>query len=141
MNPTLLWLIAGVILCLMELFLPTAFIELAMGISALLIAALSLVLPVFGLQVVLWMGISLALVFGVRRFLPQRKVRSVEAATEAETLTEILPGQAGRVLYEGNSWRARCSDQQIAIAPQQPVYVVGREGNTLIIVPQNLLNS
>jgi membrane protein implicated in regulation of membrane protease activity len=56
-----------------------------------------------------------------------------------ETLTEILPGQAGRVLYEGNSWRARCDDDKLSLAPGQKVYVVSREGTTLIVMPENIL--
>ncbi|MEL7354902.1 MAG: NfeD family protein, partial [Cyanobacteria bacterium J06560_5] len=56
-------------------------------------------------------------------------------ATEARTTTEILPGKTGRVIYEGNSWQARCEDDQVAIAPDQEVFVVQRKGNTLIVIP------
>lgn len=137
----MLWLLAGAILCLMELFLPTAFVAFIMGLSAFIVAAVSLTGLKVSLQIVLWMGLSLSFAILSRRLLPKRKVRAIEDAKEAETLTEILPGQAGRVLYEGNSWRARSEDYQIAIAPNQKVLVVRREGNTLIVVPEHLLDS
>jgi membrane protein implicated in regulation of membrane protease activity len=92
------------------------------------------------LQVVLWLLLSTALVFLSRRFLPHPRASKNLDAMEAQTLTEIAPGQTGRVLYEGNSWRARCEDHTEAIAPNQKVYVVRREGTTLIVVPQNLLH-
>jgi membrane protein implicated in regulation of membrane protease activity len=76
------------------------------------------------------------MVFVTRRFFTRKAVLKLDA-TEAETLTEILPGKTGRVLYEGNSWNARC-DVGGTIAPQQRVYVVGRKGTTLIVVPELL---
>jgi membrane protein implicated in regulation of membrane protease activity len=87
------------------------------------------------------MGLSTGGVILTRRLLPKRKVSAIEDSKEAETLTEILPGEAGRVLYEGNSWRARCEDDKLAIPPKQKVYVVRREGTTLIVVPEHLLHS
>lgn len=140
-SPTLLWLLAGAVLCLMELFLPTAFVAFMMGLAAFAVAGISLVLPHINLQVVLWMILSGTFAFLSRRLLPARKVAAIEDAKEAQTLTEIPPGEAGRVLYEGNSWRARCDDSQMAIAPNQKVIVVRREGTTLIVMPEHLLHS
>lgn len=139
-NLTLLWLIAGAILCLMELFFPTALVEFTMGLAALLVGLLSLVVPSFGVQVALWMLIATVLLFLVRRwFTPKRRPAHnlLSEANVGETLTEILPGQAGRVLCEGNSWRA-CSEtgETGTIAPGQKVAIVRREGNTLIVRPQ-----
>lgn len=143
LTPTIFWLLAFIVLCVMEVLTPTAFVELMMGLSALMVAGVAVIFPqlAVGLQIALWMGLSLTLVFGSRRFLPTRKVYAIADATEAETLTEILPGQAGRVLYEGNSWRAKCDDSISAIAAEQKVYVLRREGNTLIVMPENLLHS
>lgn len=140
-TPTLLWLLAGAILCLLELFLPTAFVALMMGLAAFAVAGISLVLPYANWQVVLWMVLSTVFTLLSRRLLPVRKATAIEDAKEAQTLTEILPGESGRVIYEGNSWRARCDDSQIAIAPNQKVIVVRREGTTLIVMPESLLHS
>lgn len=142
LNPTLLWLLAGAVLCLMEFITPTAFVELLLGVSALIVAAISVFVPIFPVQVVLWLLLSTALVVSSRRFFtPKQRSKLPGDAMEGETLTAILPGRTGRVLYEGNSWRARCGNDVQAIAPHERVYVVGNEGNTLIVIPQNLLDS
>lgn len=138
---TLLWLVAGSALCLVELFVPTAFVAFMMGVSALLVAVVSLVLPQLTFTVALWLVLSAVLIFLVReRLMPRRRSSLLQDAQEAETLTEILPGKGGRVRYEGNSWRAVCADENSAIAPHQKVYVVGREGNTLFVLPRKLLD-
>jgi membrane protein implicated in regulation of membrane protease activity len=137
---TVFWLVAGLVFCLMELVVPTAFIELTMGISAIALAFLSPFIPHLGLQVLLWIILSMVLTLVLRRLFPQKTHRLLEDSKEAETTTEILPGQTGRVLYEGGSWQARCSDERMAIASHQKVYVVGRKGTTLIVLPQNLLD-
>lgn len=139
LSPTLIWLLVGAILCLVEFIVPTAFIAFVMGISALIVAAASTIIPL-GLQIVLWMVLSLALTFYSRRLVQQKTTRKLDA-TEAETLTEILPGKIGRVRYEGNSWAARCEDHTLTIAPNQTVYVVSRKGTTLSVMPEHLLHS
>jgi membrane protein implicated in regulation of membrane protease activity len=140
-NSTLIWLIAGTFLCLIELFLPTAFVQFMMGISAFGVAIFSyLGLRSLHLQVVLWLLLSTVLVVFSRRFLqPPARKSKIANAVIGETLTEILPGQAGRVLYEGNSWRARCDDDKLSLVTGQRVYIVGREGTTLIVMPENIL--
>jgi len=141
LNLPSLWLVAGSVLCLMELFFPTAFVAFMMGLGAILTAIIALILPSPGLQVIVWLIISILLVIVSRRWVLrfQSKRRSLSDSQEAETLTEILPGQTGRVLYEGNSWRARLADDQIAIAANEKVYVVSRQGNTLSVLSVKLL--
>ena len=141
-SSTLLWLVAGAVLCLMELVLPTAFVAFMMGISAFVVALVSLIFPQLAMQVFLWLALSTAFVLLSRRLLTAgRRITKIQDAIVAETLTEIPAGKEGRVLYEGNSWRARCEDHFLAIAPNQKVYVARREGTTLIVVPENLLHS
>ncbi|MBD2194413.1 MULTISPECIES: NfeD family protein [Calothrix] len=140
---TVIWLLAGSVLCLMELFLPSAFVAFMMGISAFIVALLSrFVLSSVWLQVFAWLFLSTLLVFGSRRFVqPRRRNTKIQNAITAETLTEIPAGKTGRVLYEGNSWQARCDDDKLSISSHQRVYVVRREGTTLIVMPENLLHS
>ncbi|MBW4549104.1 MAG: NfeD family protein [Symplocastrum torsivum CPER-KK1] len=140
LSPAMLWLLAGSILCLLELFVPTAFVAFLMGLSAFVVALVALMLPtVLSVQVLLWLLLSTSLVVLSRRFLPHPTASKNLDAMEAQTLTEIPPGHTGRVLYEGNSWQARCEDEEMAIAPNQKVYVVRRQGTTLIVLPQSLL--
>jgi membrane protein implicated in regulation of membrane protease activity len=141
MTLPVLWLIAGIALCVLEFVVPTAFIELTMGLSAIAVAVLARVVPNLGVQVAVWLLLSISSTVLLRRFLPKPRQRSIEDSKEARTLTGILPGETGRVLYEGNSWQARCADEGLAIAAHQKVYVVERRGTTLIVVPENLLHS
>lgn len=142
LNLTMFWLIVGAMLCLVELFVPTAFTAFMMGMGAFVVALVTMVLPLKGaFQVALWLVLSTAFVYLSHRLMPKRRVSSIENATEAQTVSEILPGETGRVLYEGSSWRARSGDEKLAIAPNQKVYIVGREGTTLIVLPANLLKS
>ncbi|MGB3692285.1 MAG: NfeD family protein [Spirulinaceae cyanobacterium] len=141
-NPTLIWLIAGSLLCLTELVLPSAFVSFMMGLSALMVAGIALILPQFTLQVAIWLILSTALIFLSRRlFSPNRPLRDLGEDSEGRTLTAIEPGEAGRVLYEGNSWRAKCAEDWQAIAASEKVYILRKEGNTLIVLPQKILSS
>ena len=138
MSPASLWLIAGVALCLMEAVLPTAFTELTLGISAIIVGLLAFVIPQVGIQVALWLILSVLFLVLFRRFMHTKPPRLLEDSREAQALTEIMPGQLGRVIYEGNSWQA-LSESDRAIAPNQPVVVIGRRGTTLIVMALNQL--
>ncbi|WP_107670299.1 NfeD family protein [Cyanothece sp. BG0011] len=139
-SPALLWLIAGAILCFSEAIFPVAFVAFMMGISAIVVAAIALVIPSFPIQVILWLSLSTISIVGSRRFVPKKKLSNsrVGDAAEGETLTEIAPGKIGRVLYEGNSWQAICADHTISISSHQKVYIVDRKGNTLVVLPEFL---
>jgi membrane protein implicated in regulation of membrane protease activity len=137
-SPSGLWLIVGVGLCLLELFVPTAFTAVCMGASALLVSLLALALPsAFGLQIFVWLLGSGGLAAIGYRLNKQRTASTIRSATEAEALTAMMPNETGRVLYEGSSWRARCAEGAEPVAPQDKLYVVGREGNLLIVMPMH----
>jgi membrane protein implicated in regulation of membrane protease activity len=138
---TWFWIGIGLSLCVLELIFPTAFVELVMGLSAILVAFASLLLPQFGLQVLLWMVVSLVSVLLVRRYLPRKVPQILQESVEATTLTAIAPGEKGRVLHEGSPWAARCEDIGAAIAPKTKVIVVGREGTTLVVIPAQSVHS
>ncbi|MEO0539620.1 MAG: NfeD family protein [Cyanobacteria bacterium P01_A01_bin.105] len=135
----LVWIVLGAVLCVMEMVLPSAFLESALGISALLTGLLSFWVPNFGHQVALWMGLSLLMFWALKRLVPNNTAPTLRESTSARTLTAIPQGQPGRVIYEGSSWQARCSDEGMVIAPDQAVLVIGRQGNTLIVLPETTL--
>jgi membrane protein implicated in regulation of membrane protease activity len=137
MGLPLFWLVVGAVLCLMELFLPTAFIEATLGVSALVVSVVALVVPQFSIQVVIWMVLSVLATWALKRFVPKRTPYTLAESTEARTITAIAAGATGRVLYEGNSWQARCDDQEAVVGADEPVIVVGRKGNTLFIMPEH----
>jgi membrane protein implicated in regulation of membrane protease activity len=129
------WLILGVLFCFAEILFPTAFIEFAMGLSALVVSLLSLYIDNFAVQAFVWLCLSTAIAIAARKFAPRRRVKTLEDALVAETLTPIAPGQRGRALYEGNSWYAYCEDPTLALPAHFKVDVLRREGNTLVIRP------
>jgi membrane protein implicated in regulation of membrane protease activity len=137
-----IWFGLGIGFCLAEFFFPTAYVELMMGFSALIVAVLALVIPSFFLQAVIWLLLSVGLVFLSRRLLPKpRSQQLLKEPEQAETLTVILAGDKGRVLYDGNSWQARCEDTELEIPAHEKVYVVRREGTTLVVLPARMVNS
>jgi membrane protein implicated in regulation of membrane protease activity len=139
-SPSGWWAIMGATLCAIELLVPTAFIAVCMGISALLVAIVALLVPSwFGLQMAIWMLLSGGLVVLGYRLNQKRSSRKIQESTEAEALTAMMPNQTGRVLYEGASWSAKCADGVESIAAQEKLHVVGREGNMLIVMPMRLL--
>jgi membrane protein implicated in regulation of membrane protease activity len=139
-SPSGWWAIMGATFCAIELLVPTAFIAVCMGISALLVAIVALLVPSwFGLQMAIWMLLSGGLVVLGYRLNQKRSSRKIQESTEAEALTAMMPNQTGRVLYEGASWSAKCADGVESIAAQEKLHVVGREGNMLIVMPMRLL--
>jgi len=139
--PSQVWLIIGLALCVIELLvpLPTFLIAGAMGLAAMITAAIALILPIPALQILTWMLISALLARASRRFIPKDSLQ-LQESSEGVTLTEIPAGSTGRVKYEGGSWKAKCDDPQIAIAPQEKVIVLRRQGTMLIVVPENWLH-
>ena len=141
MSNALVWLIVGISLCLAELILPTTFIVFNMGIAAILVGTISAVLPFPNLLIALWVIFSLSGVVLSRRFLTsKRKIENLGDDREGATLTTILPGKTGRVLYEGNSWQAKCADENMEVPQDEAVYILEKQGNTLIVLPLKLLN-
>jgi len=142
MSLVYLWILAGSILCLIEVFVPVGFVAVMMGLSAIITAGFALLVPNFALQAVCWLSLSVILIAVSRRFVHRRPSPLVlKDASEGKMLSELPPGQSGRVLYEGNSWRAECEDPHQAIAVDEKVYIVGRRGNTLLVYPCTSLQS
>ena len=126
---------------MMEAIFPTAFVSFMMGVAALLVAGISLFLPVNSLLIALWVIFSIGLTILSRRFFtPKRTAAITGDDSEAKAIGGIPAGTTGRVLYEGNSWQAKCADETKDIAPNELVYVLDKKGNTLIILPSNMLN-
>lgn len=129
---SLIWLVAGGAFCFLELVTPVAFVSLVMGLSAFLVAPTATILP-FNLQVVLWMILSLALFWVSQSFVRSRSAARNLDADYAFTTTEILPGETGRVNYEGQSWSAQLDDPLAQLSPEQKVRVIDRQGTLLIV--------
>jgi membrane protein implicated in regulation of membrane protease activity len=142
-NPMLFWVIvtAGGILCSLEFIFPTAFVSFMMGIAALLVAIASIFLPQYHLLIGLWLLLSTGLILLSRRlFTPKRKLSITGDDSEATAISGIPAGSTGRVIYEGNSWQAKCADETRDIAPNEAVYVIRKQGTTLIVLPSAMID-
>ncbi len=136
------WFVAGLVLLALELFvpIPTLLVAGVLGIAAIAVAGILALVPMpLAIQFLIWAMISGGLGWYSRRFVP-KGLGKIREADEALTISEILPGQTGRVKYEGNSWKARCDDPETAIAINEKVYVLRRQGTTLIVMPEHWLN-
>jgi membrane protein implicated in regulation of membrane protease activity len=111
----------------------------ALGIAAIITAIAALNIPSALAQMLLWGVLSLTLA-SLMRWLMPKEAKTLKHDTEAWVRTVIPVAGVGRVIYEGALWQARCQMQDVAIAPQQRVYVVGREGTTLLVIPTNYLD-
>lgn len=154
---SIFWLVFGIVLCTAEFCLPAKFAQkhrllfLFPGFIALLVAVFSLryspfslelfgvqVFELFQFQMMYWMLVSTACVIWVRPMILPKKRYQLHSSAEAKTTTAILPGEIGRVQYEGCSWPAYCENGSDAIAANQVVYVLRQEGNTLVVAPKTL---
>lgn len=147
--PTLFWFAIGILLCLIELFFAKnlgrnyKLVPLIAGVNSIILSIFlfkTYYVPDWNWQITYWMGLSAVSVIWLRPMFLKSKKSNIRDATEAKTITDILVGKTGKVLYEGTIWQARCNDKTIAIASDQTVYVLSREGNTLIVAPEHLFH-
>ncbi|HIK21467.1 MAG TPA: NfeD family protein [Synechococcus sp. M44_DOE_062] len=133
------WIVIGLLLIFAELFLPEL-VAGSVGLAALLAGLLAyLGLPIW-VQFVAWIGGSVVLIILSRRLVPHGSVQ-IEESREARAITAIPPGERGRVSYLGSTWNAKCSIPNLEIQAGQELYVVERQGNTLIVMPAKMLKS
>lgn len=133
-----LWLAVGIGLIAFEIFLPEL-VAGPVGVAALIMAGLAFLGIPDWIQVVVWLALSIGLIWLGRRMMPHGKVMELEESREARAVSSIPPGGKGRVSYQGSLWNARCSIATLEIPAGQDLYVVERQGNTLIVMPAKLL--
>ncbi len=129
-----LWLLSGLATLALGCFVGEP-VMLSLGLAAL-ITAIASVHPAlsYSLQIVVWIILSIAFTVLMQGFIP-RESDVLRLPVEA-TVHEEIPIQGyGHVWYNGALWKACCHLDYGAIAPGQIVLVVGRQNNTLIVVP------
>ncbi|NET32323.1 MAG: NfeD family protein [Cyanothece sp. SIO1E1] len=132
------WLLGGLALIGISLLVPEPSIT-AMGFAGLITALVALVVPSIQIQLIIWGVLSISIALVMRSLVP-KPAPELRQSTEAEVSTMIPPGGVGRVSYEGCLWKARCQVSDVAIAAGQTVYVVGRQGTTLLVMPMAFPN-
>jgi len=137
LSPWQIWIILGIVLCLLEIF-GSGFFLLSLGLSCVLVAIASLILGFKG-QIIVFIFGSTALFFLSRRLVYWRKIPHEEAfgtdsmiGKEGVTEEEITD-EGGYVKIGGESWPARPADGK-PIVRGVKIIVKAMEGNKLYIL-------
>lgn len=129
----LVWLVIGLLSLPMGMLIGEPSI-IALSIAALVTAIIALTTTSAFVQVILWGILALCLAI-IMRGLEPRESQSLAPPTDAEVSEPIPSGGMGYVFYDGSLWQARCQISDVSIAAGSAVSVVGRHGNTLIVLP------
>lgn len=140
MSPSLLWMIAGLALLILELFTTTFFL-MWIAAAALLTALLSLLVPLVWLQWIVFTAVSVLLLIFTKPLARRLHTRATapsnvdallgQEAVVLETINEAA--NSGRVRVRSDEWRARGS----GIIPQgETVIITGVAGATLLVRPK-----
>jgi len=129
----ILWLLGGLLGLGLSLFVGEPGIA-ALGFAAILTAIVALSVPELAMQLLIWGILAVALALIMQGLVPL-PTRELAPPSEADVSQTIPAGGEGEVSYEGSFWRARSQVSDLEIAAGQRVYVVDRQGNTLIVLP------
>lgn len=131
------WLALGFALLVLEMFLPTGFILLWVGVGAVVVGAVTWILPGMGIEVefVLWGVLSVVSVLAWRKFKPMSFVseqpslnrRGHSYVGRTFTLDEPIVNGVGKLRVDDSHWRIAGNDTP----PGQRVRVVAVDGATL----------
>jgi membrane protein implicated in regulation of membrane protease activity len=132
-NIHILWLIGGFVFLALGLMIGEP-VAAALGIAAIITAIAALTVSSISIQLLIWGVLSIALSVVLRGMVP-KKSKDLRSNIEAIVSETIPKGGLGVVSYEGAIWKARCQISDITVTPGQTVHVVGRQGNTLLVMP------
>lgn len=128
-----LWLLGGLVCLGVGMIVGEPSVA-ALGVAAFITAIASLTVSSPLSQLFIWGILSVSLAMVMRGMVPKES-EDLRHPAEASVLESIPAGGIGCVAYEGSMWTARCQLSEVAIAAGQIVHVIGREGNTLIVLP------
>jgi len=140
--PPLLWLaLAALLLAAVLAGFDSDGLLLVGGLAALLQAPLAATLLGFAIPAQLLVfsltvAVAYLLVQRWSRRLGEGRITPAAGAGTAEVIAPFNAGGEGRVRWQGQSWAALNLEPELALAPGDPVDVMGREGNRLQVVPQ-----
>lgn len=128
-----LWLLVGLVFLAFGALVGEPVLA-SLGIAALITAIAAITVSSAMVQVILWGILAIALAVVLRGMVP-KNYREHSSSIEATVTETIPPGGLGLVSYEGSLWKARSQVSDASIHPGQNVYVVARQGLTLIVLP------
>lgn len=128
-----LWLMSGLFFLAMGMLVGEPSIA-AIGLAAIITAIAALSVPSLSIQLIIWSILSVSLAVVMRGMVP-REINEFRRQVEAEVTGFIPKNRAGEVAYEGSLWKAKCQIPDLEVPEGSLVHVVGRQGNTLIVLP------
>ena len=132
------WLLIGLALLASEWVGASFDGLLPAAITALLVSALSAVLPLpFPLQLLLFLLLTIGLLLAIRRWSaskPERNITLNPGAERAVVIVSFDGSGAGRVRWQGQSWAALNLEPSQPLSPGSEVVVMGREGTRLQVL-------
>ncbi|NKF21301.1 NfeD family protein [Solimonas marina] len=134
------WLALGFGLLVLEMFLPTEFVLLWVGVAAIVVGAVAWLLPGLGwpLEFVLWGVLSVSAILLWRRFKPLSFVsdqptlnrRGESYVGRHFTLGEPIVNGSGTLRVDDSRWRIRGPE---SLPAGTRVQVIGADGAVLIV--------
>lgn len=138
------WLVLGFVLLIIEMLVPT-FASLWFGTAAIIVAALSWLLPIsLAMQVVIWLVLSAIFLLAWFKFIKPLSVDRTKAGLGGSVIigetgmiiVPPLPDQAGTVRFSvpivgAAEWMCRTTGEQVAVGDR--VIVTDIVGNELIV--------
>ena len=130
------WFAAGVALLIVEMFLPTGFVLMWMGISAIVVGVIAWLVPTpWTLEVMLFAVLSIVLFFAYKKLFPQKPVveqpslnrRGHSYVGRTFTLGDPVINGVGTLKVDDSSWRITGPDMPAG----SQVRVTQAEGATL----------
>lgn len=120
-----IWAILGLLLILLEFFVPQ-FVIFFFGVGALLTAAITALVPGFidrvPAQFLLWATSSLVFTSLLRRYVarwfrgePADTPTTDEIGRTATVVEAIAPERPGRIRFGGTTWKASSFDEELAV--------------------------
>jgi membrane protein implicated in regulation of membrane protease activity len=139
MQPAIAWLLAGLLLVVVELMTGTFYL-LILGVAAGIGSAIAYVGQPYGTQA--FVAAIAAIAGGVLVNRYHRRTKSSSPATGADDVGQTVtieswvsePQRIARVRYRGTIWDADVLGSEL-IAPGALLYVVGTEGSRLKVSP------
>jgi inner membrane protein len=133
------WICLGLLLMLAEATAAGGFYLLFVGIAALLVGAITLVVPTVWVQITLFAVLSAGLIATLRKPLVERVRKTTRQADTPEFIGEtaravepISAGKEGRVELRGSTWQARNSGSA-DLAQGAACTIVAREGIKMVV--------
>jgi inner membrane protein len=137
LSHTLIWIVAGLVLILMEMAAPGVFL-IWLGIAALATGLVLQVVPAsFAVEVMLFAAFAAITVTVGLRFRPQRPTTQLNTPASGlvgrEAVAVEFHGRLGRVRVGDSEWSARLASGAPQPEPLASLRVVGVDGTTVIV--------